>query len=109
MTETENFIEKIPTRSINAFVWVVVILFSIALCGFVLIERPDIVSGQIKLVANNQPFELLAPQTGTLILLKQPNDSVCSRQDIAYILNPTDYNVVSNLAVALNEIGRAHV
>lgn len=103
MTETENFMEKIPTRSMNAFVWVIVILFSIVLCGFVLVERPDIVSGKIKLVATNQPFELLAPQTGTFILLKQSNDSVSAGQDIAYMLNPTDYNVVSNLVVALNE------
>lgn len=103
MTSTENFMDKMPTRSINLFLCGVIILFSIVLCGSVLIERPDIVQGNIKLVANNQPFELLAPQAGKLILLKQPNESVGVGQDIAYVSSPTDYDVVNDLITLLSE------
>ena len=103
MTSTESFIDNMPTRSINLFLWCVIILFSIVLCGFLLVERPDIVQGKIKLVANNQPFELLAPQAGKLILLKRPNEPIGVGQDIAYVSSPTDYGVVNDLITLLNK------
>lgn len=106
---TEDFVDKIPTRSINIFTSVIIILFTIVIGGFLLIDRPDIVLGNVKLIANNQPFELLAPHTGKLILLKYPNDSVSTSQDIAYISNPTDYNVVNELTSLLNRRDYSHI
>ena len=76
MTTTEDYIENMPTKSANLFVWAVTVLFVIVLAGFLLIKQPDVVTGNIRLIAHNQPFELLAPHTGKLMLLKYTNDSV---------------------------------
>lgn len=97
MIEPESYIDKMPTRYINLFVGIVVLLFTIVLSGFLLIKRPDIVIGNIKLIAHNQPFELLAPHTGKLMLLTNADDSVYSSQDIAYISNSTDYQTAVSL------------
>ena len=103
MTTTEDYIENMPTKSANLFVWTVTVLFVIVLAGFLLIKQPDVVTGNIRLIAHNQPFELLAPHTGKLMLLKYTNDSVCSSQDIAYISNSADYHTMDSLAVLLGE------
>lgn len=99
MTTTEDYIENMPTKSANLFVWTVTVLFVIVLAGFLLIKQPDVVTGNIRLIAHNQPFELLAPHTGKLMLLKYTNDSVCSSQDIAYISNSADYHTMDSLAM----------
>ena len=103
MTERDNCIDKMPTRNINIFVCIVIILFTIVLSGFLLVKRPDIVIGNIKLIAHNQPFELLAPHTGELMLLTRTQDSVYSSQNIAYISNSTDYQTVENLINVLEK------
>lgn len=103
MTERDNYIDKMPTRNINIFVCIVIILFTIVLSGFLLVKRPDIVIGNIKLIAHNQPFELLAPHTGELMLLTRTQDSVYSSQNIAYISNSTDYQTVENLINVLEK------
>jgi len=103
MTTTEDYIENIPTKSANLFVWIVTMLFVIVLAGFLLIKHPDAVTGNIRMVAHNQPFELLAPHTGKLMLLKYTNDSVYSSQDIAYISNSADYHTMDSLIVILRE------
>lgn len=93
----EDYINSIPNNYINIFTGLVVLLFTIVLSGFLTVKRPDIVLGNIKLIAHNQPFELLAPYTGKLMLLKHSNDSINMAQDIAYIANPTDYQTVNKL------------
>lgn len=103
MTGTEDYIEDIPRKSTNLFVWTVTVLFVIVMAGLLLIKQPDVVAGNIRLVAQNQPFELLAPHTGKLMLLKHTNDSVYLSQDIAYISNSADYATIDSLAVFLKE------
>lgn len=109
MTETEDYIERMPTLHINAFVWIVTLLFTFVIGGFLFIKRPDTVLGNIKLIAQNQPFELLAPYTGKLVLLKHAKDSVTTFQDVAYISNPTDYYIVQKLTSLLEERNYSHI
>ena len=51
MTTTEDYIENMPTKSANLFVWAVTVLFVIVLAGFLLIKQPDVVTGNIRLIA----------------------------------------------------------
>ena len=44
MTTTEDYIENMPTKSANLFVWTVTVLFVIVLAGFLLIKQPDVVT-----------------------------------------------------------------
>ena len=48
MTTTEDYIENMPTKSANLFVWAVTVLFVIVLAGFLLIKQPDVVTGNIQ-------------------------------------------------------------
>lgn len=109
MTTTEDYIENIPRKSINLFVWIVTLLFIIVVTGFLLIKHPDVVIGNIRLVAQNQPFELLVPHTGKLVLLKHNNDSVHSLQDIAYISNSADYQTMDSLVILLEKREYSHI
>lgn len=103
MIHKEDYIENIPNRNINLFTSITLLLFLMAIGGLLIIKQPDVIPGNIKLIAQNQPSELLVPSTGKLILLHNTNDTICALQDIAYIANPADYQTIKSLMYILNE------
>lgn len=103
METDNNYVDDIPSKFINLFILIVITLFIVTLIGLLIIKQPDIVSGNIKLIAHSVPFELPAPHTGKLVLLKHNNDSVHTSQDIAYISNSTEYDIVKKISILLEK------
>lgn len=97
MSVSENYIEKIPAKMINIFIVLVLLLCAMILFGLLFINKPDIVKGDFRLVAHNQPYVLTAPNSGELILLVNQFQTVHANQDLAYIQNAANFNLIKQL------------
>jgi hypothetical protein len=102
MNNTKLYIEKIPSKVINTFMIVIIAFFLIIIAGLLIIDKPDVVVGDFRLVANNQPYTLVAPNPGELILLVRQSQVVNSNQDICYIENAVDYKCIMHLDSIIN-------
>lgn len=76
MNNTKLYIEKIPSRFVNTVIFVIVVFYLFIIAGLLLIKKPDVVVGDFRLVANNQPYTLAAPNPGKLMLLVKQSQIV---------------------------------
>ncbi len=76
------------TLLLSAFLLLAVLIMAI------MIKRPNTVDGNITMVSNCRPYEMYAPQTGKLVLLRQPGDTIERNADMAYIHKSICYNSV---------------
>lgn len=61
------------------------------------LRQPKIANGTIRLISQNQPYELLSPQNGKLILLHKLDEHINKMSEIAYIHNSVEYGIVQML------------
>ncbi len=76
----------------------------------ILIKRPNTVDGRITMVSNCRPYEMFAPQSGRLILLRLPGDTIEVDEDMAYIHKSIDYNSITPIyeAVKTRDLNRVY-
>lgn len=84
-------------RSVNYLLLISALLLLCVLALALLVKHPRTVEGRIVLVANSRTYELLAPQTGRLVLLSCPTDTVWQNADIAYVFKSCNYQAVSTV------------
>ena len=84
-------------RSVNYLLLISALLLLCVLVLALLVKHPRTVEGRIVLVANSRTYELLAPQTGRLVLLSCPTDTVWQNADIAYVFKSCNYQAVSTV------------
>ena len=91
--EVEDIIGNISNKGSK---WTLLIIFSLAilllLFGYI-IKYPMVISGEIKIITQNEPARLVAKSSGRLFLLnKVLGDTVIQGEIIAVIANSTDIN-----------------
>lgn len=102
MEYTRNYIENIPHEKVNIFIAIVLLLCFIVLFGMLLINKPDIVEGNFRLVSTNQPYTLTAPSTGEIIIITKESCEVNINQSLAYIKNTVSLDEISLLDSIIN-------
>lgn len=102
MKNTKLYIEKIPSKFINTVIIAIIIFYLIIISGLLFIDKPDVVVGNFRLVANDQPYTLVASNPGKLMLLVKQSQIVHGNQDIGYIENAVDYKCVMYLDAIIN-------
>ena len=67
----------------------------------IMVKRPNTVDGNVTMVSNCRPYEMIAPQTGKLILLRPPGDTIERGIDMAYIYKSICYNSIASIYEAV--------
>jgi hypothetical protein len=97
-----TLIEKIPNKTINILFLFAILFWLGVFCGIMLIEKPDVIRGRLKIVTNEQPSSIIACNTGSLIFCEQTDSIVKKGNLLAYIENSADLQTVLDLESALN-------
>lgn len=90
-----------PNHVIGCTLLLSVLLLLAVLSLAIMIKRPDTVDGNITMVSNRRPYEMFAPQTGKLVLLRLPGDTIAQNEDLAYIQKSIDYNSIAPIYAAV--------
>jgi len=79
------------------FIFLPLLLLLVVFLVALFLRQPKIANGTIRLISQNQPYELLSPQNGKLILLHKLDEHINKMSEIAYIHNSVEYGIVQML------------
>lgn len=79
------------SRTINSMMILSSSLLMVMLIIALIVRYPHTIEGQIVLISNSRPYEMLTPQSGKLVLLQAQGDTINRDTDIAYIFKSCDY------------------
>lgn len=103
--EVRDIIERMPTTFAKYITLTVCGILTLLLFFGYIISYPDIIAGEVTISAQQAPLKLMAEQNGKLKLIGlKSQDSVRSKQILAWIENPTEPRYVDQLKSAIENL-----
>jgi hypothetical protein len=103
--EIEDLLERVPIKVNNWILGIIISTFLIMIGLSLAIDYPDVIQTDIRIVAQEQPYNIISQSNGQIVFLFNSNNAyITSGTPIGYIVNSADYESVLLLKENLVEI-----
>jgi len=107
--EISELLDRIPNKTNNWLFGVVFFIFIVMISISAIIDYPDIVKAEVRLIAQEQPFRIVSQSNGQVIFLfNSSNSSISNNTPIGYIANHADYKSVLHLKEIISNTLKAN-
>lgn len=96
--EIDEILENIPNKINNWILGIVVFIVVVLVSLSCIIDYPDIIKAEVRIIAQNQPYKIVSQSNGQVVFLFDSNNPyIIQDTDIAYIINSANYESVQLL------------